>query len=45
MSKAEHVSSKDVLEEGGGGKQVTCLVAKQAVKFPQILASVGSFLV
>ena len=26
-------------EEGGGGQQASCLVAKQAVKFPQVLAS------
>ena len=24
---------------GGGGQQATCLVAKQAVEFPQVLAS------
>ena len=26
-------------EGGGGGKQASCLVAKQAVEFPQVLAS------
>ena len=24
---------------GGGGQQASCLVAKQAVEFPQVLAS------
>ena len=39
---AEHVSklsSMGVLEEEEGGQQATCLVAKQAVEFPQVLAS------
>ena len=26
---------------GGGGQQASCLVAKQAVEFPQVLASIG----
>ena len=30
-----HVSK----EGGGGGQQASCLVAKQAVEFPQVLAS------
>ena len=33
------LSSLGVLEEGGGGQQASCLVAKQAVVFPQVLAS------
>ena len=35
------LSSMGVLEEegGGGGQQATCLVAKQAVEFLQVLAS------
>ena len=45
------LSSMGVLEEegggwggvggggGGGGQQATCLVAKQAVEFPQVLTS------
>ena len=38
------LSSTGVLEEGvgatvGGGQQATWLVAKQAVEFPQVLAS------
>ena len=27
-------------EEEGGGQQDSCLVAKQAVEFPQVLASI-----
>ena len=26
---------------GGGGQQASCLVAKQAVEFPQVLASIN----
>ena len=39
--KLSKLSSTGVLEEegGGGGQQATCLVAKQAVEFPQVLAS------
>ena len=34
------LSSLGVLEGGGGGgQQASCLVAKQAVVFPQVLAS------
>ena len=37
------LSKLGVLEEEGGGRggatQATCLVAKQAVEFPQVLAS------
>ena len=38
--KAEHASSTSVLEEEeeeGGGQQASCLVAKQAVEFPQVI--------
>ena len=31
--------SKHVIEWEGGGQQASCLVAKQAVEFPQVLAS------
>ena len=38
--KLSKLSSMGVLEEGGGGQQASCLVvAKQAVEFPQVLAS------
>ena len=38
--KLSKLSSVGMLEEkGGGGQQATCLVAKQDVEFPQILAS------
>ena len=43
--KVEHASSTSptlklhVIEEGGRGKQASCLVAKHAVEFPQVLAS------
>ena len=44
--KAERASSTGptpyklhVMEEGGGGKQASYSVAKQAVEFPQVLAS------
>ena len=52
VSKAEHASSKGptlklhVMEDGGGGgggggaTGLACLVAKQAVEFPQVLASI-----
>ena len=42
FSKAEHASSMGptlkfhVMDRGGGGQQDSCLVAKQAVEFPQI---------
>ena len=46
MFSVEHASSKGpaVTEEGRGGgeeeeQQASCLVAKQAVEFPQVLAS------
>ena len=50
MFSVEHASSKGPAEmEGGGGggkrrrrgeeQQASCLVAKQAVEFPQVLAS------
>ena len=46
MFSFEHASSTDpaVMEEGGGGGGgaaglASCLVAKQAVEFPQVLAS------
>ena len=35
MFSVEHASSMG----GGGGQQASCLVAKQAVEFPQVLAS------
>ena len=41
--KLSKLSSMGVLEGGGGGgggQQATCLVAKQAVEFPQVLAIV-----
>ena len=31
-------------EEGGGGKQASCLLAKQAVEFPHVLATLLSLL-
>ena len=31
-------------EERGGGQQASCLVAKQAVEFPQVLASLHNTL-
>ena len=44
MFSVEHASSMGpaVMEEeggagGGGGEQASCLVAKQAVEFPQVL--------
>ena len=44
MFSVEHASPMGpaVMEEGGGGggKQASCLVAKQAVEFPQVLASI-----
>ena len=45
MFGVEHASSTSpaVMEEGGGGgggeQWASCLVAKQAVEFPQVLAS------
>ena len=30
---------EDGLGRGGGGQQASCLVAKQVVEFPQVLAS------
>ena len=44
MFSVEHASSTGpaVMEGGGGGggeQQASCLVAKQAVEFPQVLAS------
>ena len=44
MFSVEHASSKGpaVMEGGGGGggeQQTSCFVAKQAVEFPQVLAS------
>ena len=42
MFSVEHVSSKDpaLMEEGGGTNRLpSCLVAKQTVEFPQVLAS------
>ena len=41
MFSVEHASSMGpaVMEEGGDEQQASCLVAKQAVKFPQVLAS------
>ena len=39
---AEHVSA-GMLEEGRGGEQTSCLVAKQAVEFPQVLASMSTW--
>ena len=40
VSNTEHASSMGVLRgEGGGGQQASCSVAKQAVEFPQVLAS------
>ena len=38
VSKAEHASSKGGGGGGGGGRGAS-LVAKQAVEFPQVLAS------
>ena len=38
--KLSNLSSTDVLEEEGGGQQVSCLVAKQAMEFPLVLASI-----
>ena len=50
MFSVEHTSSMGpaVMEEGrrrgggggGGEQQASCLVAKQAVEFPQVLASI-----
>ena len=50
VSKGELTSSMGltlklhIMEEeeggGGGGQQASCLVAKQAVEFPQVLASI-----
>ena len=42
MFSVEHASSMGpaVMEEGGGGGQASVLVAKQAVEFPQVLASI-----
>ena len=49
MFSVEHASStgpaameEERREEGGGGSnmQASCLVAKQAVEFPQVLASI-----
>ena len=42
MFSVEHASSMGpaVMEEGGDEQQASCLVAKQAVKFPQVLASI-----
>ena len=51
VSKAEHASSKGptlklhVMEDGGrggggGATGLACLVAKQAVEFPQVLANI-----
>ena len=43
------LTSMGVLEEegggggGGGGQQATCLVAKQAVEFPQVLAGNNNY--
>ena len=41
MFSVEHASSTGpaVMEEGGEKQQVFCLVAKQAVEFPQVLTS------
>ena len=44
MFSVEHAFSKGpaVMEGGGGGgggQQASCLVAKQAMEFPQVLAS------
>ena len=39
VSKAEHASSMGVLEEEGGSNRLLGLVAKQAMEFPQVLAS------
>ena len=43
VSNAEHASSTSptlvACDGGGGGQQASCLVAKQAVEFPQVLAS------
>ena len=41
MFSVEHVSSMGpaVMEEGGEEQQASYLVAKQAVEFPQVLAS------
>ena len=41
VSKAEHVSKVAPWEEGGSNWQASCLVAKQAVEFLQVLASWG----
>ena len=48
MFKAEHVSKPEQAllhgcVGGGGASQASCLVAKQAVEFPQILASKALF--
>ena len=44
VSVKRKLSSPGVLEEeGGGGQQASCLVAKQAVEFPQVLASFYNF--
>ena len=46
MFSVEHASSTGPScdgggeEGGGGGQQASCLVAKQAVEFPQVLANV-----
>ena len=42
MFSVEHASSMGpaVMEEGRGEQQASCLVAKQAVEFPQVLASI-----
>ena len=45
MFSVEHASSKGPAMVGwgggggGGGQQASCLVAKQAVEFPQVLTS------
>ena len=48
MFSVEHASSTGpaVMEEGrrrrrGGEQQISCLVAKQAVEFPQVLTSIS----
>ena len=45
--KLSKLSSTGVLEEeggaGGGGQLATCLVAKQAVEFPPVLASLYKY--
>ena len=39
LLKAEQAPLHGCVRGGGGGQQATCLVAKQAVEFPQVLTS------